>query len=332
MTYNIVKSKFYFSKTLVCFLLCVTFLSLLTTSCRQKDKGEAPAKCEGYFVSIFDAQSTMDRFLLCLTNSENNYGLYNAIDVSTSWGELNWRNKRFYYITTNKEKIEFRYRNLDFSKYITMGSYVLDDTSKHAPVNIDIFCNSLSDILYCFTTQSDSCKLYEVSRNGMFNVHLIGVYDSGYNTRKVAVDETTGNIFAMQGNTLKKIDPNNGNASEVATYTDSHPRRLYYNDNDKMIYAVDRIGQYRLLRINPADGVLNVQGIINGMDSLNFYQIAFDRCNNQLIHLRYQNPPSTFYLDAYWINLKDASIASSLPNIWSGYVIDYVNGKFPEKK
>ncbi len=41
MTYNIVKSKFYFLKTLVCFLLWVTLLSLIATSCRQKDKGAA---------------------------------------------------------------------------------------------------------------------------------------------------------------------------------------------------------------------------------------------------------------------------------------------------
>lgn len=330
MNYNTNKSLFSFFSTHKRHTLCILFLSLLATSCRQKDKSAAPAKCEGYFVSIFDARSTMDMFLLCLTNSENNYGLYNANEVSTNWGELNWRNKRFYYITTKKEKIEFRYRPFNNLEYNTMGSYVLDDTSKHAPVNIDIFCNSLSDILYCFTTQSDSCKLYEVSRNGIFNVHLIGVYDNGYNIRTAAVDETSGNIFAMQGNTLKKIDPNNGNLSEVATYTDSQPIKLYYNNNDKMFYAVDRVGQYRLLRINPADGVLNVQGIIEGMDSLNFYQITFDRCNNQLIHVRYQNPPSTFYLDAYWINLNDASIATSLPNIWCGKLMGYINGKFPE--
>ncbi len=332
MTYNIVKSKFYYSKTLVCFLLCVTFLSLIATSCRNKDKSAAPAKCEGYFVSIFNMGNTETRNILCLTNAENNYGFYNAISVSDDYGALNWRNQRYYSFVPYITGVEFRYAKIYDSDETELGTYIFNDTTKHAPLNIDIICNSLSDILYCFTTQSDSTKLYEVSRNGMFNVHLIGVYDTSLNIRTAAVDETTGNIFAMQGNTLKKIDPNNGNASEVATYTDSQPRKLYYNDNDKMIYAVDRVGQYRLLRINPADGVLNVQGIIDGMDSLNFYQIAFDHCNNQLIHLRYQNPPSTFYLDAYWINLKDASIASSLPNIWSGYVLGYINGKFPEKK
>jgi len=334
--FNKLKSQLSLFTTPVRYTLCLFFLSLLAASCRQKDKSVAPAKCEGYFVSIFNTGSTEVRNILCLSNAENN-GFDNHVEVSASWGELNWRNGRYYHITSYSKGTTFKYVNLDAFMKHEMGTYILHDTSNLAPAYHKIICNTLSDILYCFSTQSDACKLYEVSRNGIFNVRLIGVYDSCYDTWSADVDENSGNIYAMCGNTLKKIDPNTGNSFDVATYTNALPEKLFYNDNDKFFYALEgreqfrNSGHYRLLRINPADGILNVQGIIDGMDTFNYYQIVFDHCNNQLIHLRYQNPPSTFYRDAYWVNLNDASIASSLSNIWSVSLIGYINGKFPKR-
>jgi len=339
-TRHISKSLFYTITPLVRYTLCLFFLSLLATSCRQKDNSVAPAKCEGYFVSIFNFNTGYSgiRNGLRLTNAENNNGFENGVSVSAAWGELNWRNGRYYHIETYLNGTEFKYTNLNLLKNHEMGIYLLHDTNNPAPAYHNLICNALSDILYCFTMQSDSCKLYEVSRNGIFNVRLIGVYDSSYDTRSAVVDENSGNIYAMHGNALKKIDPITGNSFDVATYTNALPEKLYYNDNDKFFYALEgreqfkNIGHFRLLRINPTDGILNVQGIIDGMDTLNHDEIAFDHCNNQLIYLRYQNPPSTFRRDAYWVNLNDASIASSLSNIWSGSLIGYVNGNFPERK
>jgi len=334
--YNKLKTQLSLFSTLVRYTLCLFFLSLLATSCRQKDNSVAPAKCEGYFVSIINTGVTEIRNSLCLTNAENN-GFENGADVSASWGELNWRNGRYYHITSYSKGTIFKYLNIDAFMKHEMGTYLLHDTSNPAPAYYKLICNSLSDILYCFTFQSDSCKLYEVSRNGIFNVRLIGVYDSSYDTWSADVDENSGNIYAICGNKLKKIDPNTGNSFDIATYTNALPEKLFYNDNDKFFYALEgreqfkNIGHFRLLRINPTDGILNVQGIIDGMDSINYRQIAFDHCNNQLIYLRDENPSSSFYRDAYWVNLNDASIASSLLNIWSGPLIGYVNGKFPER-
>jgi len=334
---NKLKTHLSLFSTPVRYTLYLFFLSLLATSCRQKDNSVAPAKCEGYFVSIYDAKISIDRILLCFSNAENNDGFFGT-EIYNYNGELNWRNRKFYYTYNRVKGTEFIYVNLESINTTNMGMYLLQDTTNPAPAYNNLICNTLTDILYCFSTQGDACKLYEVSRNGIFNVRLIGVYDSSYDTRSAVVDENSGNIYAMHGNALKKIDPITGNSFDVATYTNALPEKLYYNDNDKFFYALEgreqfkNIGHFRLLRINPTDGILNVQGIIDGMDTLNHDEIAFDHCNNQLIYLRYQNPPSTFRRDAYWINLNDASVASSLPHIWTGTLIGYVNGKFPERK
>jgi hypothetical protein len=170
-----------------------------------------------------------------------------------------------------------------------------------------------------------------VSRNGVFDIRQIGVFDTAYHIWSAAVDESSGYIFILRGRTLKKIDPNTGNTSDVATYNDAGPYMLYYNDNDKMFYSIDQPEKHRLLKINPTNGALTVQGTISGIDTATrYYQLTFDRCNNQLIILQSENPPSTFYLNAYWINLQDASLASSFPHIWAPRVVAYENGKFPK--
>jgi hypothetical protein len=340
--YHKLIDKLTFVSNILRYVLCLLFFSWLASSCREKDKNVSP-KCEGFFVSTFNFNSGRPydaQECIIFTNSEHNDGFKNLHGLNTGMpikGLIyNWRNRHYYFtkpVGKGTPSWKFSYFNLDLLQVNEIGRSVFEDTSNHAAMYTFMTCNTLSDIVYCFTQQGDTCKLFEVSRNGVFGICQIGVFDTAYDIWSVAVDESSGYIFILQGNTLKKINPNTGNTSDVATYSDADPGWLNYNDNDKMFYALDRRGQYRLLRINPANGALTVQGTISGVDTTKYYsQLTFDRCNNQLIILQQEKPASTFYLNAYWITLKDAKLAKSVLHLWATDHVSYINGPFPEKK
>lgn len=178
----------------------------------------------------------------------------------------------------------FKKFDIETSKITTIGKAFLTDTSVWAP-SAHLFCNKTTDIVYCFLVKKDTCRLYEVSRNGTFAVREIGIADTADDIGSAAVDETSGNIFIVSNNALKKIDPETGQETTVTTYTNANPQNLYFNDNDGMFYAIDNSGNsYKLLRIEPSNGTLTIKGIIDRVDATKpYYETSFDRCSNQFI-------------------------------------------------
>jgi|GEM_PF-6577977 len=338
---NISKSRLLLLSRLMRHTLYLMLVSLFAASCLQKDKNVTP-ECEGYFISIFNYNSGRPYDAqegLFFTNAEHNDGFNNSQGIVSSGIPIkgsvyNWRNHHYYFtkpVGKGTPSWEFNSFSLDLLQVNEIGQAVFEDTSNRGLMYTSMTCNTLLDIVYCFKQQDDTCKLYEVSRNGVLGIHQICVLDTGYRTWTAAVDEISGNIFLLHGRTLKKIDPNTGNISYVTTYLDTDPDILYFNNNDKMFYAIDCPGQHRLLRINPGNGELSIQGTINGLDTNDYYQVTYDRCNNQLIILQSENPPSTFYLNVYWVNLKDASLDRSVAHLWAADVVAYINDRFPEK-
>lgn len=317
------------------------FVFLAISSCHRKNDGQK--KCEGFFISVYNvngggAGETDYRYLMLYTNSEKNNGFDNRIDQLTgangiSGTAYNWRTRRLYYCRESTDIAggwEIRYADIDSMHDKYLGTIVLADTCCMYRVQGALLCNTVTDVVYCIVKKDSSCRLYEVSRNGVMNAREICRLDTANNIWSGDIDEASGDIYLMSGRSLVKIDPTSGSIVQVATYTNARPNRLVYNSNDNMFYAIDVEGAYKLVKIDPAqNGLLTVQGDVEGATAGSYTDIALDICKNQLIYLQFIQ--QEYYRSANWIRLNDAKISESYPKQWVTDPYIYTNGSMPQK-
>jgi hypothetical protein len=275
--------------------LLFTFLVCLLFSCRR-NKDSGVSSCDGFLISTLNVSGrpeVADEHIY-YTDAQHKVRLsggylINSHDWPIVSSSYSWRKQALYftspadtYLSTGRWS--FRYFCVDAGVSVDMGNAVMTNTSKISTFVLSLVCNTSADIVYAMGQSDDSSILYEISRSGVFNVReIFGTDSSIFYYDPSAVDETSGSIFFLKNKVLMKIDPITAKFSTVAMYTDADPVDLLYNDNDKMFYALDNLHKYRLLRIDPANGVLTVIGTVDDADFNRSPVLRLDRCNNQCI-------------------------------------------------
>lgn len=238
--------------------------AVLPLSCKKVNN----THCKGYIISV-----TTYRYISGLATSISWYKVENNGSEGGSAAILDNvvhglgtydRVRGCYYmlgLSPDPSICELKKLNFATSEVSLVGAFSIDTVDIDGGDN-ELMCNSTSNIIYAYCDNNGDEVIYEVCRNGVFGVKEIYRTQPPDHIQQPVIDELSGHIYFRDGSYFKRLDPETGTVSIVSNFTDKLPIGLFYNPNDGMIYGIDTADRYRLVRIRPSDGSVQVKGRI----------------------------------------------------------------------